>query len=247
MDENSLTFVDLGRKGFTMHQLKEGFRFGTDTVLLSWFTASLIKAGKKASCLELGANCGAATLLLAARRDDLNIDALEIDHDAYGVLEDNIKRNSLNGRVTSFEGDVRDLPGDIRQKQYDIVFMNPPFYREGAGPSAGAVGRSETNGTLEDFIKAGASRLIPSSGILTVVMTARRTDEVMALMLDHGVKPMLMKPVHPDAGKNAQTVLIAGKKTVSATQLEIMPPLVLNDKEQMSSIYDKEQTDCFIL
>ena len=247
MDENRLTFEDLGRKGFTMYQLEDGFRFGTDTVLLSWFTASMIKPSKQASCLELGANCGAATLLLAARRDDVGVDALEIDAEACEVLKSNIAANNLGDRVTAYEGDVRSLPDEIRQKQYDVVFMNPPFYREGTGPSANVIGRGETNGTLEDFIGTGASRLIPSAGIMCVVMTARRTDEVMSLMMKYGVKPMNMIAVHPTLNKNAEMVLIAGKKTTSATQLEIMPPLVLNDKERMTSIYDKEHTDCFIL
>ena len=247
MDENRLTFEDLGRNGFTMYQLKDGFRFGTDTVLLSWFTASMIKPSKKASCLELGANCGAATLLLAARRDDVGVDALEIDAEACEVLKSNITANNLGDRITAYEGDVRSLPDEIRQKQYDVVFMNPPFYREGTGPSANVIGRGETNGTLEDFIGTGASRLIPSAGIMCVVMTARRTDEVMSLMMKYGVKPMNMIAVHPTLNRNAEMVLVAGKKTTSSTQLEIMPPLVLNDKERMTSIYDKEHTDCFIL
>ena len=155
MDENRLTFVDLGRKGLTMHQLKDGFRFGTDTVLLSWFTASCIKEGKKVACLELGANCGAASLLLVGRRDCVQIDALELDRDACEVLKLNIKDNGLEERISAYEGDVRELPGDIRQKQYDAVFMNPPFYRESAGPTADVIGRSETDGTLEVFVQHG--------------------------------------------------------------------------------------------
>ena len=56
------------------------------------------------------------------------IDSLEIDRDAYEVLGRNISDNSLEGRVSSYPGDVRELPDEIRQKQYDIVFMNPPFF-----------------------------------------------------------------------------------------------------------------------
>ena len=57
---------------------------------------------------------------------------------------------------------------------------------------------------------------------------------------------MLMAAVHPAPDRNAQIVLIAGKKTTSSTQLEIMPPLVLNDKDRMNDIYNKEHEDCFI-
>lgn len=49
------TLEDLGRKGFRMIQRKDGFRFGEDTVLLSYFAAGVgpfLKRGTKA--LELG-------------------------------------------------------------------------------------------------------------------------------------------------------------------------------------------------
>lgn len=246
MDEDRLTYEDLGRKGFKMYQLKDGFRFGTDTVLLAWFTASFVKAKNCEKLLELGANCGAATLLTAARKDGVLIDALEIDEDAFEVLYENIGINELVGRIAAYKGDARELPLKIKQKQYDIVFMNPPFFKETTGPSSSRIGRCELNGCLEDFIKAGASRLIPSSGIMSIVMTASRADEVMTLMSKHGIKPIRFMSVHPADTRKAELVLIAGKKTTADSQLEIMAPLILNDKERMKTIYDKEHTDCFI-
>ena len=246
MDTSRLTLEDLGRKGLKMHQLKDGFRFGTDTVLLSWFTASFIRKGKTCRLLELGANCGAGTLLVAGRKEEAVIDALEIDRDAFEVLVNNISLNDIGDRIKAYEGDVRDLPSGISGRQYDIVFMNPPFFREGTGPESSVTGRCEKNGALHDFIRAGSSRLIPSGGILTVVMTAGRADEVMLHMMNYGIKPFRFMSVHPKSDRKAEMVLIAGKKTSSATQLEIMPPLLLNDKETMNRIYDKEHEDCFI-
>jgi tRNA1(Val) A37 N6-methylase TrmN6 len=252
MESTDLTLEPLGRKGFQMYQRKDGFRFGTDTVLLSWYTASFIRDGREAKLFEVGANCGAATLLVAARRDNACVDALEIDHDAYEVLKKNVELNDLGSRVNAYEGDVRELPSEVKRKQYDIVFMNPPFFKSGTGPSPDQSkpgklkGRFENNGTLEDFIKEGSARLVPSAGIMCVVMTARRSDEVICLMGKHGIKPFNLMFVHPSADKNAEMVLVAGKKTTNDTQLEIMPPLVLNDKERINSIYNKEHTDCFI-
>ena len=241
-----LTLENLGRKGYKMYQPKEGFRFGTDTVLLSWFTASFVKDQGCPAMLELGAGSGAATLLTAARRENVHIDALEIDSDSYEVLEKNISINGLEGRVSAYRGDVRSLPDEIRNKQYDLVFMNPPFFKPDTGPSSGKIGRYEQFGDLNDFIKAGSSRLIPSSGIMTVVMKASRADEVMNLMTLHGVKPFRFMPVHPFPDKKAQTVLIAGKKTGAGTNFEIMAPLMLNDEAVMHRIYEEEHKDCFI-
>ena len=160
MDSNNLTLEDLGRKGYKMYQLKDGFRFGTDTVLLAWFTASFVKGPAPVKMLELGANCGAATLLVSARKESVSIDALEIDADACEVLRKNIELNSLGDIMRAHEGDVRELPDDIRRGQYDLVFMNPPFFKPGTGPSSDSnkpgklQGRFENNGSLEDFISA---------------------------------------------------------------------------------------------
>lgn len=262
MCEDKLTFEDLGRRGFTMYQIKDGFRFGTDTVLLSWFTACFIKPGKDIRCLELGANCGAATLLLCARREGVCVDAVEIDETAYNVLVKNIGMNSLSDLVSAYNADFRDLPYEIRNRQYGLVFMNPPFYRSGTGSSTSAdkpgklKGRFEMNGGLDDFIRTAGSRLIPSSGIMTMVMTSDRASEAMYHMENNGIRPSCLISVHPFIDKPSKMVLIAGKKTTSTIPLEIMPPLILNEKdedtgkvrssERIMRIYEKEHTDCFI-
>ncbi|MBR1796883.1 MAG: methyltransferase [Clostridiales bacterium] len=260
MDESRLTLEDLGRRGLKLYQLRDGFRFGTDTVLLSWFTSSFLKEGRAYRLLELGANCGAASLLAFGRRPDVHIDALEIDEEACEVLLKNIELNGIEESIKAYNGDVRALPDNIRRQQYDLVLMNPPFFRIGTGPMSDETrqgklkGRFEKNGSLEDFISAGASRLIPSSGLMTVVMAASRADEVLLLMDRYGVKPGYIMSVHPFVDSKAEVVLICGRKTATDPKLEILPPLILNEMEDGKSrtssrlldIYDKEQTDCFI-
>jgi len=244
-----------------MYQPVKGFRFGTDTVLLAWFTASLIKPGRRLNVLELGAGSGAGSLLLWGRRPDLNITGVELDPGAKELFERNIEFNGLERKIRAALGDVRNLPEDIRQTQYDVVFMNPPFFNEQYGPKAnsnnpGRVrGRYEEYGSLEDFLRAGASRVIPSGGMITVVMTAERAAETVSLMASAGIKPTHMMYVHPFMDKNAQMVLIAGKTGGSNPKLQVMPPLILNERfsdgsvnitNKLTDIYGKEQTDCFI-
>ena len=63
------TLEDLERSGLKMYQLKEGFRFGTDSALLAWFASSFVRKGssgnlgkvtaKPCKVLELGSGCGA--------------------------------------------------------------------------------------------------------------------------------------------------------------------------------------------
>ncbi|MBP5179959.1 MAG: methyltransferase [Clostridiales bacterium] len=262
MDDTKITFEDLGRRGYGMYQLTDGFRFGTDTVLLAWFTASFIREGQSKKLLEQGSNCGACSLLVSARRPEVHIDAVEVDEDACEVFAKNVEDNDLSHKMRVFIGDVRDLPDAIKQVQYDIVFMNPPFFKKENGPATDESkkgklqGKFEENGSLEDFIRSGASRLIPTSGLMTIVMTATRASETIKLMYKYGVKVTHFMSVHPFPDRKAEMVLLAGRRTESVPQLEIMPPLILNehDKEtgkvipssRIKDIYDKEHSDCFI-
>ncbi len=261
IDTSKLTIEYLGRKDYQMYQIKDGFRFGTDAVLLAWFTASHLKANKIYKVLELGSNTGAGSLLLSARHPGVYIDAAEIDEDAYEVCGMNIRLNSLEDKMRAFRADVRDLGADIPKSKYDVVFMNPPFFSKDNGPRVSEEkakrlkGRFEENGGLEDFVRAGASRLIPSQGIMCVIMAASRTTELISLMEKNKVKIISIMPVHPFADRKAEMVLVCGKRTDTKPQLSLLPPLILNDRledgtirqtKRIIEIYEEEHTDCFI-
>ena len=262
MDISQCTSVDLGRGGYRIYQNRDGFRFGTDTVLLAWFTAAFIREGNPLRALELGAGNGAASILVKARRPAVRIDAVEIDEAAKSLMEINIRENGLEEAISVYEGDVRDMPSSIRRYQYDLCFMNPPFFREKGGPSADPdkpgrlKGRFEMNGTLEDFIRAGSARLIPSAGIMTIVMTPERLDETIILMERYNIRVSSLLAVHPFADREAGMFLIEGRKTVSDLKMRMLPPLIINEKDAESGnvrqtqrimkIYGEEHTDCFI-
>ena len=262
--KDDLTTEDLGRKGYTLLQLKNGFRFGTDSVLLAWFAASFIRRGnsgdKRCDMLELGSNCGAVSLCVAARYEQAFIDAVEIMPDECEVMRMNIENNNVGDRMRAFNNDIRELPSEVKQKQYDVVFMNPPFYSRHNGPAAGRSegrlnGRFEENGDLNDFMAVAASRVIPSSGHIVMVMHADRLGDVMTSMRENNIKPTRLMAVHPFEERNASMILIAGKKGGSGTDMKILPPLIISrrtsdgaiiNSEKINDIYDKEHTDCFI-
>ncbi len=159
---DNLTLESLERNGFSLLQLKNGFRYGTDTTLLAWYAASYIKRSslknksKVIRALELGSNVGACSLLFAARfldilnveikrdkvimtedmADYLHLDSVEINTPSYEVLCRNIDNNGLCNIVTPYNCDLRELPKAIKDVQYDVVFFNPPFFSKQNGPEA---------------------------------------------------------------------------------------------------------------
>ena len=263
-----ITTEYLGRKDLIFHQQKDGFRFGTDSVLLAWFASSFVRGDAKRTyrMLELGSNCGAVSILCAGRRENVLIDALEIMPGPCEVMRMNIKENSLSDRVRVFEHDIRDtagMPREVKDLQYNVVMFNPPFYRESTGPSSSRkggggtrlAGRFEENGGLRDFLAAASSRVVQSSGYIVFIMHSQRLAESFALMKDLAIKPTHLCAVHPFEDREASMFLMAGRKGSSGTDMKILPPLILNSRtpdgdiivnDRIKKIYEEEHTDCFI-
>ncbi|MCQ2531214.1 MAG: methyltransferase [Saccharofermentans sp.] len=265
IDKNALTIEELGRGGYKLYQPKDGFRYGTDTVLLAWFAASFLRKSAKATkcpqrVLELGAGVGTASILVQGRFPGVLSDAVEIEPIYAEVLKENIALNNLENKMRGFNADIRQLPLDVKSIQYDVVMFNPPFFTQGSGPktldhSDGKLGaRFEENGSLNDFIATAASRVIPSKGYIVLVMHASRLNDVLVTFACNNIKATHIMSVHPFVDKGAEMVLVAGKRGASGTDVKVMPPLILNERtdggiimtSKIKEIYEEEHRDCFI-
>ncbi len=264
--EDGLTIEDLGRRGFKVLQIKDGFKFGTDSVLLGWFASSFVRKSKRdVSFLELGSNTGAVSLCVAARLENVSVDSVEIMPREAEVLQRNIELNNLQNRMRGFNADIRNLPSEVKNKQYNVVLFNPPYFNENNGPAAtnkdGALGsrgegRFELNGDMNDFVKAASSRVIPSSGYVCMVMHGSRLTDAINSFINNGLKPAKLIMVHSFEDRNASAFLLAGKKGTSGSDINVLPPLFLNVRnketgdimasEKIIEIYEKEHSDCFI-
>ena len=248
-----LTREDLGRQGFVLYQNKTGFRFGTDSVLLAWFTMALIPRKGPVRILELGSGCGGAAICLAARLEeqhiDYRMDLVEIDPISCEILQKNIGENKLTDKVTAYCADINKMPDAIRNSQYDIVFANPPYFTEGSGEASSDARRNNARQGAEDtytvFAKAAASRLIPSTGIYAVVIDSAFSGKMSSSFQDAGINVSRLMPVFPNHKKDARIVLMAGRRRGNE-ETKILPALYLDDKDRMHEIYEEEHKDCFI-
>jgi len=253
----SETLEDLGRRHFRLIQKKAGFRYGEDTVLLAHFASQMASRKRRIlKAAELGTNCGAASILLAARRTDISIDGVEVQKDAARIFEKNIAINHLEDRLHAFCCDIRELfSGEmdaIKRASYDLVFFNPPYYVPGRGPvpdhtdeTRGRMeARCEVAGTLEDFVTA-AERLLLPQGKMVMVQRASRLPEVLAHMSRHNLEPARIRFVHVRPEKPATLFMLSGQKNGKPGGFQIMPPLILYREDhtysdELHSIYVDE-------
>ncbi len=213
----SQTFLD-GR--VIVEQPQQGFRSGTDAVLL----AAAVPAAAAQSALELGAGSGAAGLCLLARVPGLGLTGIELDEDCAARARANAAANRMEARFVS--GDIFDMPGELR-RDFDQVLANPPFHDGGQhSPDAARARALSDAGTLSRWLSAGLQRTV-SGGFFTVIIRADRTPEALAAL---GQKGVHLLPLWPRAGMTAKRVILMARKG-SRAPFALLAGLVLHEAD----------------
>lgn len=160
-------------------QPRKGYRAGVDPVLL----AASVRAKPGQSVLELGCGVGVASLCLAARVPGLALTGVELQPDYADLARRNATENAAPFAVVT--ADLRQLPADLRQKRFDHVIMNPPYFDRTAGTAAANPGRDMALGgdtPLANWLDIGARRLGPR-GYLTLIQRMERLPEVLIALV----------------------------------------------------------------
>lgn len=185
----------------------DGYRSGIDPVIL----AASVPARSGQCVLDLGCGSGIAALCLGVRVPGLSLSGLECQPGYADLARRNAVSNDIG--LTVFTGDVADLPRALRQRQFDHVMANPPFFDRDAGTPAQDPGREHGLGEtvpLSDWVAAAARRVVPK-GYVTVIQRAERLPDLMATMAAH-LGSLEVLPLSPRQGRAARLVLMRGRK-----------------------------------
>lgn len=205
-----------------VEQPLRGFRAGTDTVIL----AASIPAKSGECVLELAVGSGVACCCLAARIAGLEFHGLDIDAQSVARANRNFARNGLAGAVVV--GDVAALPDDIRLRQFDHVFLNPPFFAvadHSPPANAARAGAHIDRLGLAAWIASARAR-VAAKGSLTIIQRATALPEILAAM--KGMGRLQILPITSRANQAAKTVVVQGWVNRRAAPA-LLPPLVLYD------------------
>ncbi|WP_299563568.1 methyltransferase [uncultured Sulfitobacter sp.] len=201
-------------------QPREGYRAGVDPVLL----AATIPANSGQRVLELGCGVGAAILCLGARVPGLTLTGVEREA-SYAKLA--VRNGGPVLEVVT--ADIAALPLDLRQRQFDHVLANPPYYRRAASIAARNGEREAALGEqtpLEVWVETAAKRLAPRGQAHFIHRAARLPDLLAALPPDMGSVEVL--PLAPRGGRQAELVIVRARKSGRA-DFRLHAPLVMHE------------------
>lgn len=237
------TLCDLQRGGLRILQKRDGFRFGTDAVLLADFCAA--KPGERVC--DMGAGTGVIALLVAARAPGTTLDAFEIQPDVAEMAHRSVRLNGLEARIRVHACDLREAAARIGHEVCDLVTTNPPYTARGAGlvnPSGRlAVARHDASCGLDEWM-AACARVLRNGGRLCAVFPAPRFLQLCDALRAAGVEPKRVRFVAASASAPPKLALVEARKQ-GRPGLQVLATLVTHGEDgaftpEMRRIYGEE-------
>jgi tRNA1Val (adenine37-N6)-methyltransferase len=174
-------------KQFSLEQDRCAMKIGTDGVLLGAWTPL---ENNPFSILDIGTGTGVIALMLAQRSHAEQIDALEIDEDAYEQSVDNFENSPWSDRLFCFHAGLDEFVEEP-EDEYDLIVSNPPFYAEDYKTECNQrdMARFQDAMPFEELIEA-AAMFLSENGIFTVIIPFKEEGNFLALAKECELYPL---------------------------------------------------------
>lgn len=206
-----------------LRQPVRGYRAGVDPVLL----AAATPGEADQSVLELGCGAGAASLCLNARVSGMTFVGVELQSYYADLARRNAAEN--NAQMEVVEADIRALPLEVRDRRFDHVIANPPYYLKEKSTASDDSGRNlavsgET--PLDTWIDVASRRLAPR-GYFTMIQKADRLLDILSA-LEGRLGSVRVRPIQARAGRSARLVIVQARK-LGRADFVLEAPLRMHD------------------
>ena len=162
-------------------------KVGTDGVLLGAWTPI---PPNTYSILDIGTGTGLIALMLAQRSDAEQVDALEIDGNAFEQAVENFENSPWADRLFCYHAGLDEFIEEP-EDEYDLIVSNPPFYTEDftSENEQRNQARSANSMPFEQLIEA-ADLLLSEYGIFSVIIPLKEEEQFVALAREFELYPL---------------------------------------------------------
>ena len=174
-------------KQFSVNQDRCAMKIGTDGVLLGAWTPLI---NNPYNVLDIGAGTGILSLMLAQRSNAEQIDAIEIDEDAYEQCVENFEASPWGDKLFCFHAGLDEFV-DEPEDEYDLIISNPPFYTDDykTDNTSRDLARFEDALPFEELIEA-AALLLSDNGIFSVIIPFKEEERFVSMCKELDLFPL---------------------------------------------------------
>lgn len=174
-------------KQFHVNQDRCAMKIGTDGVLLGAWTPLI---NNPFNVLDVGAGTGILSLMLAQRSNAEQIDAIEIDEDAYEQCVENFEASPWGDKLFCFHAGLDEFV-DEPEDEYDLIISNPPFYTDDykSDNTSRDLARFEDALPFEELIEA-AALLLSDNGIFSVIIPYKEEERFISMCKELDLFPL---------------------------------------------------------
>jgi tRNA1Val (adenine37-N6)-methyltransferase len=222
-------------KQFSVEQDRCAMKIGTDGVLLgAWAPIE----NNPFRILDIGSGTGIIALILAQRSNAEQIDALEIDEEAYEQSVNNFESSPWDQRLFCFHAGLDEFVEEP-EDEYDLIVSNPPFYSEDYKTESNQrdMARFQDAMPFEDLVEA-AALLLSENGIFSVIIPFKEEAAFLSLAKEYDLFPLKITRVKGTPTTEIKRSLLAFSRNENLDL--IIDELII---ETARHLYTKEYTE----
>ena len=203
-------------KQFTVYHQHNAMKVTTDACLFGAWVAEEIQneKRKRENVLDIGTGTGLLALMIA-QKNDVEIDAIEIDKDAAEEAKDNVANSPWKDHIVV---DVADILKFQPNQQYDAIICNPPFYENEwtSDNSRKNTAHHSQHLSLKEVLEVIKTNL-SEKGIYYLLLPAKRETKLKLMLEETGLH--IHKLVTVNLSASNKRIMISGSKEI-ATEIQ---------------------------
>ena len=212
-----------------IYQNTSMFQFSLDSVLLPNFV-TLNKNIKR--ILDIGTGNAIIPIILSTKTP-AKITAVELQKEVYLLAEKSIKLNNLENQIELINDDIKNYYLNQETETFDVITCNPPYFKVNKDSHFNksdykTIARHEVALNLDDIMKI-AVKLLKNKGIIAIVHRPERMIDIIQSMKKYNIEPKKIRFVHPNKNKEANIILIEGRKN-GQPGIKVLNPIYSHEK-----------------
>ncbi|AQR54811.1 GIY-YIG nuclease family protein [Lactobacillus delbrueckii subsp. bulgaricus] len=219
----------------------QSFAFSLDTLLLAYWAKEAIK--NRSKVVELCSGNAAASLYMAAF-NKAHYDDVELQEDIVSKARRSVELNDMQDRITVHQGNVKDAGSFLRKDSYDVVVVNPPYFKAPAGHKLNpdrskAIARHELEINLEEIIAVSAG-LLKMKGKMFMVHRPERLGEIINYGFKHDLAVKTVQPFVSRRGQDANLVIVEAVRSGKGDGLVLRDAIEVHEADGSNTPAIKE-------